>query len=217
MAGGAADRVINQVLTEMDGMSSKKNVFIIGATNRPDIIDPAILRPGRLDQLIYIPLPDEPSRISILKATTRKSPLSEDVDLMYIAKVTKGFSGADLTEICQRACKLAIRESIEADIRRERELRDNPDQEIDMEEDQVPEIRKEHFEEAMRFARRSVTDSDIRKYEMFAQKLQTARGFGQSFRFPQSQGAQGSSQGGGAGGGASNPPGLEDKQDDLYS
>ncbi|CAI8036354.1 Transitional endoplasmic reticulum ATPase TER94 [Geodia barretti] len=215
--GGAADRVINQVLTEMDGMSSKKNVFIIGATNRPDIIDPAILRPGRLDQLIYIPLPDEPSRISILKATTRKSPLSEDVDLMYIAKVTKGFSGADLTEICQRACKLAIRESIEADIRRERELRDNPDQEIDMEEDQVPEIRKEHFEEAMRFARRSVTDSDIRKYEMFAQKLQTARGFGQSFRFPQSQGAQGSSQGGGAGGGASNPPGLEDKQDDLYS
>lgn len=58
--GGAADRVINQVLTEMDGMSTKKNVFIIGATNRPDIIDPAILRPGRLDQLIYIPLPDEP-------------------------------------------------------------------------------------------------------------------------------------------------------------
>ena len=57
--GGAADRVINQVLTEMDGMSTKKNVFIIGATNRPDIIDPAILRPGRLDQLIYIPLPDE--------------------------------------------------------------------------------------------------------------------------------------------------------------
>ncbi|TOF71531.1 hypothetical protein CGJ15_27960, partial [Vibrio parahaemolyticus] len=57
-AGGAADRVINQVLTEMDGMGAKKNVFIIGATNRPDIIDPAILRPGRLDQLIYIPLPD---------------------------------------------------------------------------------------------------------------------------------------------------------------
>lgn len=61
--GGAADRVINQILTEMDGMSSKKNVFIIGATNRPDIIDPAILRPGRLDQLIYIPLPDELVRV----------------------------------------------------------------------------------------------------------------------------------------------------------
>jgi SpoVK/Ycf46/Vps4 family AAA+-type ATPase len=69
---------------------------------RPDIIDPAILRPGRLDQLIYIPLPDEPSRISILKATTRKSPIAPNVDLSYIAKITKGFSGADLTEICQR-------------------------------------------------------------------------------------------------------------------
>lgn len=75
--GGAADRVINQILTEMDGMSSKKNVFIIGATNRPDIIDPAILRPGRLDQLIYIPLPDEKSRMSILKANLRKSPISK--------------------------------------------------------------------------------------------------------------------------------------------
>ena len=64
--GGAADRVINQILTEMDGMSSKKNVFIIGATNRPDIIDPAILRPGRLDQLIYIPLPDEQVCIIII-------------------------------------------------------------------------------------------------------------------------------------------------------
>ena len=75
--GGAADRVINQILTEMDGMSSKKNVFIIGATNRPDIIDPAILRPGRLDQLIYIPLPDEKSRINILKANLRKSPIGK--------------------------------------------------------------------------------------------------------------------------------------------
>merc|ERR1712013_752147 len=70
--GGAADRVINQILTEMDGMGAKKNVFIIGATNRPDIIDGAIMRPGRLDQLIYIPLPDEPSRLSILHSCLRK-------------------------------------------------------------------------------------------------------------------------------------------------
>lgn len=84
--GGAADRVINQILTEMDGMSSKKNVFIIGATNRPDIIDPAILRPGRLDQLIYIPLPDEKSRMSILKANLRKSPISKvTVPLLKVA------------------------------------------------------------------------------------------------------------------------------------
>lgn len=126
-AGGAADRVINQILTEMDGMNSKKNVFIIGATNRPDIIDSAILRPGRLDQLIYIPLPDEASRSAILKANLRKSPLAKDVDLGYLAKVTHGFSGADLTEICQRACKLAIRESIEIEIRRERERANQPD------------------------------------------------------------------------------------------
>lgn len=126
-AGGAADRVINQILTEMDGMGSKKNVFIIGATNRPDIIDPAILRPGRLDQLIYIPLPDEKSREQVLKANLRKSPLAKDVDLSYIAKVSHGFSGADLTEICQRACKLAIRESIEAEIKREKEKAQNPD------------------------------------------------------------------------------------------
>jgi transitional endoplasmic reticulum ATPase len=126
-AGGAADRVINQILTEMDGMSSKKNVFIIGATNRPDIIDSAILRPGRLDQLIYIPLPDEKSREMILKANLRKSPLAKDVELPYIAKVSHGFSGADLTEICQRACKLAIRESIEAEIKKEKERAQNPD------------------------------------------------------------------------------------------
>ncbi|XP_019852878.1 PREDICTED: transitional endoplasmic reticulum ATPase-like isoform X3 [Amphimedon queenslandica] len=217
--GGAADRVINQVLTEMDGMNSKKNVFIIGATNRPDIIDPAILRPGRLDQLIYIPLPDEKSRVSILKANLRKSPIAQDIDLEFLAKKTEGFSGADLTEICQRACKLAIRESIEAEIRREREMRDNPSHEIEMEEDAVPEIRKDHFEEAMKFARRSVTDNDIRKYEAFAQKLQTTRGFGQ-FRFPQSQPQ--SSGGAGGGGGATPQPGgfhgaAGNDEDDLYS
>ncbi|XP_035220799.1 transitional endoplasmic reticulum ATPase-like [Stegodyphus dumicola] len=211
-AGGAADRVINQILTEMDGMSSKKNVFIIGATNRPDIIDPAILRPGRLDQLIYIPLPDEKSRESILKANLRKSPVSKNVELTYIAKVTQGFSGADLTEVCQRACKLAIRESIEAEIRKEKERQQNPEAPAAMDTDEfdpVPEIRRDHFEEAMKFARRSVSDNDIRKYEMFAQTLQQSRGFGSSFRFPSSQPSTGGSQ---------NVPSFqEDGDDDLYS
>lgn len=91
-----------------------------------DIIDPAILRPGRLDQLIYIPLPDEKSREAIFKANLRKSPVAPDVEMTYIAKVTHGFSGADITEICQRACKLAIRQSIENEIRRERERAANP-------------------------------------------------------------------------------------------
>merc|ERR1712072_1380997 len=90
-AGGAGDRVLNQLLTEMDGMNAKKTVFIIGATNRPDIIDSALLRPGRLDQLIYIPLPDEGSRISIFKANLRKSPIAADVDLEVLAKFTNGF------------------------------------------------------------------------------------------------------------------------------
>lgn len=176
--GGAADRVINQVLTEMDGMNAKKNVFIIGATNRPDIIDGAVLRPGRLDQLIYIPLPDQPSRLGILQANLRNTPLAEDVDLDFLAGKTNGFSGADLTEICQRACKLAIRESIQKEIQAEREAADNPDAAAEeLDEDPVPELRADHFEESMRYARRSVTDQDIRKYEMFSQTLQQSRGF----------------------------------------
>merc|ERR1712124_177004 len=118
--GGAADRVMNQLLTEMDGVGAKKNVFIIGATNRPDIIDTALMRPGRLDQLIYIPMPDYESRLGILRATLRKSPISKDVDLSYMASQADKFTGADLTEICQAACKMAIREEIERDIERQR-------------------------------------------------------------------------------------------------
>lgn len=218
--GGAADRVINQLLTEMDGMTSKKNVFIIGATNRPDIIDPAILRPGRLDQLIYIPLPDDKSRIQILKANLRKSPVAPDVDLDFMAKETRGFSGADLTEICQRACKLAIRDSIEAEIRRDKERQDNPDDDMqDDDYDPVPEIMRQHFEESMKFARRSVTDNDIRKYEMFAQTLQQSRGFGQNFRFPSAAGTPSQGGTGGSGqAGSGNPNQFqEDGDDDLYS
>eukprot|EP01116_Phalansterium_solitarium_P005963 TRINITY_DN18287_c0_g1_i1.p1 TRINITY_DN18287_c0_g1~~TRINITY_DN18287_c0_g1_i1.p1 ORF type:complete len:811 (+),score=264.24 TRINITY_DN18287_c0_g1_i1:148-2580(+) len=216
-AGGAADRVINQILTEMDGMGAKKNVFIIGATNRPDIIDPAILRPGRLDQLLYIPLPDTPSRLQVLKSVLRKSPVSKDVDLEFLARQTAGFSGADLTEICQRACKLAIRQSIEADISRIRSKEPAEDgkeikEEMETEEpDSVPELTKAHFEEAMRHARRSVSDNDIRKYEMFAQTLQMSRGFGNAeFKFP--DGTSSASVTGGASGFVN-----QDNDDDLYN
>ncbi|CAL0334021.1 unnamed protein product [Lupinus luteus] len=187
-AGGAADRVLNQLLTEMDGMNAKKTVFIIGATNRPDIIDSALLRPGRLDQLIYIPLPDEESRYQIFKACTRKSPVSKDVDLSALAKYTQGFSGADITEICQRACKYAIRENIEKDIQRARTSATNPeamDEDID---DDVSEIKAAHFEESMKYARRSVSNADIRKYQAFAQTLQQSRGLGTEFRFPETGG-----------------------------
>ncbi|KAF8336192.1 P-loop containing nucleoside triphosphate hydrolase protein [Amanita rubescens] len=218
--GGAGDRVLNQILTEMDGMNAKKNVFIIGATNRPDQIDPALLRPGRLDQLIYIPLPDDPSRVSILAAALKKSPIAPEVDLGYLAKMTPGFSGADLTEICQRAAKLAIRESIEADIRRARERKEreaaagaDSNMEEDAEEDPVPTITSDHFEEAMKYARRSVSDQDIRRYEMFAQNLQQSRGFGNNFKFP-----EGGPPAAPAGTSASNAGFSEDPaEDDLYA
>merc|ERR1712151_1023663 len=88
-AGGAGDRVINQILTEMDGVEAKKNVFIIGATNRPDILDPAILRPGRLDQKIYIPMPDLGSRESVFKANLRGAPLAPDVSLNFSLNTLK--------------------------------------------------------------------------------------------------------------------------------
>jgi len=222
-AGGAGDRVLNQILTEMDGMNAKKNVFIIGATNRPDQIDSALLRPGRLDQLIYIPLPDEPSRLSILKAALRKSPVAQDVDLGFLSKNTHGFSGADLTEICQRAAKLAIRESIESDIRAARERKEREDaagDEVKMEEDEevedpVPVITREHFEEAMRYARRSVSDADIRRYEMFSQNLQQSRSFGNSFKFPESTGEDSGAGTAAASGNATF--GDDGGDDDLYA
>ena len=142
--------------------------------HRPDIIDPALMRPGRLDQLVYIPLPDQASRVDILKSCLRKSPLAKDVSIDEIATATAKFSGADLTEICQRACKYAIRESIEKSIRMQREKEARGGDAMDEEDmvDPVPEITRAHFEESMKFARRSVSDGDIRKYEMFSQKLQ---------------------------------------------
>ncbi|CAA0832595.1 Cell division control protein 48 homolog E [Striga hermonthica] len=186
--GGAADRVLNQLLTEMDGMNPKKTVFIIGATNRPDVIDAALLRPGRLDQLIYIPLPDEDSRHQIFKACLRKSPLSKDIDLRALAKYTQGFSGADITEICQRACKYAIRETIEKDIEREKRKRESPDTMDEDIDDEVSEMKPSHFEESMKFARRSVSNADVRKYHAFGQTLHQSRGFGNEFHFADSAG-----------------------------
>ena len=207
--GGASDRVINQILTEMDGMNAKKNVFIIGATNRPDIIDPAIMRPGRLDQLIYIPLPDEASREAILKAAFRKTPLAVDVDLKTMAVATHGFSGADLAGICQRACKLAIRESIAREVEHDKRKELDPAYaEANPNFDPVPQVTRQHIEESMLSARVSVSPADIRRYEMFATSLQQARGFG-TFRFADQAGAAG---GAGAGGAAA-PPAA----DDLYA
>ncbi|KTW27984.1 cell division control protein 48 [Pneumocystis carinii B80] len=185
-SGGASDRVVNQLLTEMDGMTLKKNVFVIGATNRPDQIDPALMRPGRLDQLIYVPLPDMASRLSILKAQLRNSPVAANVDLSAIAKATHGFSGADLAGLTMRAAKLAIKESISYEIKRQESLKEKKDEIEDIEmDDPVPEITRAHFEESMKYSRRSVLDSDLRRYEMFANQFNQNRGFS-TFKFEDS-------------------------------
>lgn len=172
--GGAGDRVLNQLLTEMDGCGQKKNLFFIGATNRPDILDEALIRPGRLDQLIYIPLPDKPSRLSILKAVLRKSPVAPNLSMEFMSDLTEGFTGADLTELCQRATKAAIRESIEADEQRKALAKeDDGDAPMEM-EDPVPVITRTHMEEALGAARKSVTNYDLDKFEQFRKKYDPA-------------------------------------------
>ena len=156
------------------------------------------MRPGRLDQLIYIPMPDYESRLGILRATLRKSPVAKDVDLSYLAAQTDKFTGADLTEICQSACKLAIREEIERDIEHQR-MKDEAGEEMeedDEEEDLMPEILSKHFEHAVRNARRSVSDRDLAQYASFAQTLSQSRaavtgssgGSLATFAFPTNQG-----------------------------
>jgi transitional endoplasmic reticulum ATPase len=183
-AGGseAGDRVINQILTEIDGVGARKNVFVIGATNRPDILDPAVIRPGRLDQLIYIPLPDLKSRLAIFQAQLRKAPVDPEVDIEILARSTHGFSGADISEICTTASKLAIREAILAAEEQRQKLEAG---EIDEEEIRANQeaatgknmlITKRHFNFAMSRARRSVGEKDLALFEEFAEKQKAGRG-----------------------------------------
>lgn len=160
---GGADRVVNQLLVEMDGIAQKKTVFTIGATNRPDIIDPALMRPGRLDQLIYIPMPDLEARIGVLKAVLRKTRISEDVTLATVGGLLAKHSGADITAVCQRAQQACVRECI-AESRKALEEGREPD-------DIEPVIQRRHFEEGMYFARRSVSDLEIQKYIDLKDKL----------------------------------------------
>ena len=110
---GVSERVISQLLTEMDGIESLVNVVIIGATNRPDIIDQAILRPGRFDRLIYVPAPDHATRLNILKIHTRNMPLARDVDLEQIAHQAAGYSGADLEAVSREAGLISLRRDID--------------------------------------------------------------------------------------------------------
>ncbi|OLB47004.1 MAG: AAA family ATPase [Crenarchaeota archaeon 13_1_20CM_2_53_14] len=110
---GVSERVISQLLTELDGIESLVNVVVIGATNRPDIIDPAVLRPGRFDRLIYVPAPDHLTRLNILKIHTRNMPLARDVDLEQISSQAAGYSGADLEAVCREAGLISLRRDMD--------------------------------------------------------------------------------------------------------
>ncbi len=109
---GVTERVISQLLTEMDGIISLKDVVVIAATNRPDIIDRAVLRPGRFDRLIYVPEPSEAARLKIFKIYTKEMPLGANVDLSVLARQSKGYSGADIQALCREAALNALRRDI---------------------------------------------------------------------------------------------------------
>ncbi len=106
------ERIVNQLLSELDGLEELRGVVVIGATNRPDIIDAALLRPGRFDEMILVPIPDEKTRLEIFKVHTRKMSLAEDVNLEELVKLTEDFTGADIASVCKKAGRFAMREDI---------------------------------------------------------------------------------------------------------
>eukprot|EP00850_Spirogloea_muscicola_P010750 SM000064S19772 [mRNA] locus=s64:476900:481462:- [translate_table: standard] len=166
----AAERVVNQLLTEMDGLDSRKSIFIIAATNRPDMIDPALLRPGRLDKLLYVPLPDSQARSSIVVTLAKRVPLGTDVDLGGLAMSDRctGFSGADLAALIREACIAAIKERVAA-------KRDDSIGTLDAASKGRPIVRRRHFEEAFERVLPSVSPRDLRRYEEMRIKLRCAR------------------------------------------
>ncbi len=111
---GVTDRVISQLLTEMDGIISLEDIVVLAATNRPDIVDSSILRPGRFDRLIYVPEPNEEGRHAILKIHTKEIPLAKSINLKELANMTKGYSGADIESMCREAAMIALRRDIKS-------------------------------------------------------------------------------------------------------
>lgn len=141
---GVTERVVSQLLTEMDGLTPIERIVIIGATNRPELLDPAIMRPGRFEVVLYVPPPDEASRLQILRIHTRRMPL-EGVSLEEIAKRTEGYSGADLEALCREAGLNALRRDADKVIR-------------------------EDFEKALQTVKPSLKEEILAKYKKFGEK-----------------------------------------------
>jgi transitional endoplasmic reticulum ATPase len=142
------ERVVNTMLSEMDGLEDLQGVVVIGATNRPTLLDPALLRPGRFDELVYVPVPDRDGRLQILRIATKAMPLADDVNLETIADRAQGYTGADLSDVVRRAGLLALRQSIA-----------------------VGTVTAAHFEEALKETRASVTPEMEREYEEMVRSL----------------------------------------------
>ncbi|WP_457751717.1 CDC48 family AAA ATPase [Thermococcus sp.] len=162
------DRLINQLLTEMDGIQENSGVVVIAATNRPDIIDPALLRPGRFDRLILVPAPDEKARLEIFKVHTRKVPLAEDVSLEELAKRTEGYTGADIEAVVREAAMLAMRRALEEGIIR-------PGMKADEIRGKVKVMMKD-FEEALEKIGPSVGEETMRYYKQMQEQFKQSRG-----------------------------------------
>ncbi|MDX1611022.1 MAG: AAA family ATPase, partial [Candidatus Thermoplasmatota archaeon] len=143
------ERIVNQLLTSVDGLEDLEGVVIIAATNRPDMVDTALLRAGRFDRLIQVPVPDRDARKEILAIHTASMPLADDVNLEELVGVTDGYVGADIQNLCREAAMLA--------------LRDDPD---------ADEVEYHHFTEALKVVRPSVDDSTLQYYNRVAQELQ---------------------------------------------
>jgi len=148
---GVSERVISQLLTEMDGVVALEDIVIIAATNRPDMVDPAVLRPGRFDRLVYVPEPDEKSRLQILKIHTNGVPLAKDVNIAQLATMTKSYSGADIEAVCREAAMLALRSDLNA-----------------------KEVTLKNFEEALKKTGPSVTPDMEKWYKSFMQQVRQA-------------------------------------------
>jgi transitional endoplasmic reticulum ATPase len=154
------ERMISQLLTELDGLEMLTNVIVIAATNRPDIIDPALLRPGRFDRLLYVPPPDRDSRIQIIKIHTRKKPLAEDVTIEELADHTDGYTGADIASLSSAAVMLALREYVSK----------YPDPKESDKRLQELRIHMHHFEEAMKKIR-PLSTQELKMYKRISEEF----------------------------------------------